>query len=317
MQYTGPLLHATNKQAQLDVKLAELAHAFANIPDPRRAQGRVYWLPSLLCLAVAAILCNSLSVLAIAQWIALQPPAIRAALGLPKDRTPNQSTLHRLFRRLQPEHLNRALADYFEQAVAGQRERAAQAVAVDGKARRGQLQFEPDNAATIHEVEAFCHDVGVVLLQLVLDNQHGEAELSAAPKLIAGLNWQGRVVTGDALYCQVSLCEQVVAAGGDYLVVVKGNQPQLLADLELLFGAPEMSSASAAKRLNFDYRASSTLDKGHGRSEQRRAIASTELTGYSRWPALAQVVQISRQWQRKGKTHQGTHYLVTSIRRLK
>ena len=80
-------------------------------------------------------------------------------------------------------------------------------MAVDGKARKGQLQFEADNACTIHDIEAFCHDIGVVLAQLALDNQGGEAELSGAPKLVSTINWQGRVLTGDALYCQVELCE--------------------------------------------------------------------------------------------------------------
>src|SRR5207245_1631684 len=99
----------------------------------------------------------------------------------------------------------------------------------------------------------FCHDIGVVLAQLALDNQGGEAELSGAPKLLDCISWQGRILTGDALYCQVSLCEAVLADGGDYLVVVKGNQPELLGELELLFESPEMQSAEQAKLAQFDY----------------------------------------------------------------
>jgi predicted transposase YbfD/YdcC len=186
-------------------------------------------------------------------------------------------------------------------------------VAVDGKARKGQLQFEADNACTIHDIEAFCHELGVVLAQLALDNQHGEAELSGAPKLVNSISWQGRVLTGDALYCQVELCEAVVRDGGDYLVVVRGNQPQLLEELEVLFAAPEMQSEGQARVAHFDYRAASTIDKGHGRIEERVAIASSELAGYSRWPDLAQVVQLKRTWEHKGVTKSATRYLVTSL----
>jgi predicted transposase YbfD/YdcC len=180
-----------------------------------------------------------------------------------------------------------ALTDYFEQEsrrlVRKRGEQAvAQAVAVDGKARKGQLQFEPDNACTIHDIEAFCHDIGVVLAQLALDNQGGEAELSGAPQLLNCISWQGRILTGDALYCQVGLCEAVLADGGDYLLVVKGNQGELLGDLEVLFEAPQMQSASQAKLAQFDYRAGSTINKGHGRIEERRGIASGELASYSR-----------------------------------
>lgn len=52
-----------------------------------------------------------------------------------------------------------------------------------------------------------------------------------APRLIGSINWQGRIMRGDALYCQRELCEVVLADGGDYLVVVKGNQPELFRDL--------------------------------------------------------------------------------------
>ncbi|HEY7416435.1 MAG TPA: ISAs1 family transposase [Ktedonobacteraceae bacterium] len=322
MQYTASKAGECTcncQQKQFNIEFSDLFQAFASVSDPRRAQGRVYWLPSLLCLAVGAILCNCLSVLAIAEWAAGLSPQLRQALGLPTDRSPDQSTLHRLFRRLDPPQLSRALADYFEQEQASHkhlnrtRRRAEQAVAVDGKARKGQLHFETDNACTIHDIEAFCHEMGVVLAQLALDNQGGEAELTGAPKLVSTINWQGRILTGDALYCQVELCQTVLADGGDYLVVVRGNQPQLLEELEVLFGSPEMQSEGQARIAHFDYRRASTIDKGHGRIEERVAIASTDLIGYSRWPGLAQVVQLTRTWEHKGVTKSATRYLVTSL----
>jgi len=56
-----------------------------------------------------------------------------------------------------------------------------------------------------------------------------DVELLSAPRLLEELPLKGAVVTGDALYCQRALCQQIVAAGGDYVVIVKGNQPRLLA----------------------------------------------------------------------------------------
>ncbi|MGC4107262.1 MAG: hypothetical protein QM753_13145 [Thermomicrobiales bacterium] len=41
------------------------------------------------------------------------------------------------------------------------------------------------------------------------------------------LDWHGRVLTGEALFCQRTLCQQVHEAGGDYVVVVKENQHTL------------------------------------------------------------------------------------------
>ena len=46
---------------------------------------------------------------------------------------------------------------------------------------------------------------------------------------------QGRLVSGDAMFCQREICQQIVASGGDYLFVVKDNQPELKAAIEAEF----------------------------------------------------------------------------------
>jgi len=68
-------------------------------------------------------------------------------------------------------------------------------------------------------------------VEIVADAEKAQAELTVAPRLIAHLDWHGRVLTGDALFCQRDLCAQVGDAGGDYLVIVKENQPQLSRDI--------------------------------------------------------------------------------------
>src|SRR3990172_1149993 len=82
-----------------------LPAVFATIPDPRCHQGRRFRLAAVLALAVAAILSNHLSVLAIAEWGKSQSPDLLAQLGFPDGVTPHQSTLQRLLRRLDPYQL--------------------------------------------------------------------------------------------------------------------------------------------------------------------------------------------------------------------
>lgn len=38
---------------------------------------------------------------------------------------------------------------------------------------------------------------------------------------------EGKVITADALHCQKETAALIVERGGDYLLQVKGNQPQL------------------------------------------------------------------------------------------
>jgi len=80
-----------------------LAEALAQIPDPRRSHLRVHGLVALLQMAVAAMLCGSRSLYAIAQWGQERredDPALLVDLGLKPGRSPSVATLHRVFRRL-------------------------------------------------------------------------------------------------------------------------------------------------------------------------------------------------------------------------
>lgn len=313
MQYTrcaSATLAMPDAPGQLTVLPSTLLASFASIPDPRRRQGTRFALAAILALAVAAILSNHLSVLAIAEWGASQSPDLLRQLGFPDATTPHQSTIQRLLCRLDPAHLSTALTHHFAATqLAGWRPRGSQGVAIDGKAQRGRLACDP-NAGTIHALSAFCHEQGIVLAQAPIEatGDKAQAELSVAPALIERLDWRGRVFTGDALFCQRNLCRQVVDAGGDYLLLVKENQPTLFEDIRLLFDPPLPTLPLT------DRREASTREHGHGRhNDVRHLVASTDLVGYSDWPALAQVFRLERTWQEGGQSHRVVQYGITSL----
>jgi predicted transposase YbfD/YdcC len=172
----------------------------------------------------------------------------------------------------------------------------------------------------VHALTAFCHDYGVVLAHephphagprpAAAPGAKHEAELSVAPALLARLDWRGRVLTGDALFCQRALCAQVLAGDGDYLLLVKDNQPQLRADIRLLFDPP----AGSRPLPLLDRREARTVERGHGRQDDtRHLVASTDLTGYLAWPGLAQVFRLERTWRERGRTKREVHYGITSL----
>ena len=66
---------------------------------------------------------------------------------------------------------------------------------------------------------------GGVLGQMRVDAKTNEHK--AALELLRGLALSGRIVTGDAMFCQRDLSRQVVEAGGHYLWKVGDNQPAL------------------------------------------------------------------------------------------
>jgi hypothetical protein len=156
----APTAMAVAPAAALPVTPGGLAAAFAAAPDPRRQASVDYPLPAILTLAVAAILSAHPSVLAIAEWGARQERDLLAWLGFPEGRTPCQSTVQRLFRKLDGHALAGALSAHFAPAVApAPAEPGAAGVAIDGKAQRGRLQYQT-GGSPVHALTAFCHEHG-------------------------------------------------------------------------------------------------------------------------------------------------------------
>jgi len=131
---------------------------------------------------------------------------------------------------------------------------------------------------------------GVVLNQINVLSK--ENEISAAPRVLSGLEVKGKVVSGDAMFTQRDLSAQIVEAGGHYLWKVKDNQPRLRADIERLFGPEHVPPGSAVLRT--DFVSITTTRKVSGRLEKHTLTASSLLKATSDWPYLAQVCQLVR-----------------------
>lgn len=230
--------------------------------------------------------------------------------------TPHQSTIQRLFRRVNAEEVETAFRHMVLQIVKSTQEKRGDcAVAIDGKAQRGRLKFEEQHGYPVHAVSLVDHQTGIVLSQGHVEKTDGapkgeptevattsqlteeqeqeqhedkkqKSELAVASRLIGHIDWKGKVLTGDALYCQRCLCYALRCAGGDYLFLVKGNQPQLFEDLRVLFApvAPAKRAGEGVLRLPEQH--AQTTEKGHGRVDSRSIRVSCELKGYSDWPGL-------------------------------
>ena len=209
-----------------------LGEALAAIPEHRRAHRRVHDLVPLLQFSVAAMLCGARSLYAMAQWgreRRQDQPDLLRALGLAPGRSPSVATLHRVFTRLDVAAFERAVGTWLAQTGVG----AVDPVAIDGKTLRG---IHGEQVPGVHLVSVYSVGAGAVLAQLAAPGK-GQ-ELAATQAALAAAPLAGRVVVGDALQTQRSVCEQIVAAGGDYLLPVKDNQPTLRADLATAFSPP-------------------------------------------------------------------------------
>src|SRR5207247_5599214 len=149
MKYTEAIQKCLKERGieQEDTRLQEWQKSFAHVKDPRRKQGQRFTLTSMLLLALAAILSNHVSELAIAEWGAGQSDEVKKALGFEKGVTPHQTTIQRLFRKMNAEELEAAFRGMFVHLFEqNQEERGTCAVAIDGKAQKGRLKFEEEKS---------------------------------------------------------------------------------------------------------------------------------------------------------------------------
>src|SRR2546426_6055305 len=281
-----------------------LVEVFAAIPDFRQSRGKRHALSAIFALACCAMLCGARSYSAIAEWGRNYGARIAHALGF-THATPCAATLHTIFRHVNRDELDAyvgAWADSVVESLPTTAETPAAAVALDGKTLRGSKK---QGAPGTHLLSALAHQVGVTLAQHAVDDKTNE--ITAVETLLHHLVLEGRIVTMDALLTQRHVAQTIVDKGGDYVMIVKENQPRLRADIELVFTLPPVGDRQETAR---------TIDIGHGRIEQRNITTSEALVGYIDWPGLAQVFELGRHvmFQNTGEERVEVVYGVTSLR---
>jgi len=201
---------------------------FRQVPDPRDPKGCRYPHTALLGAACAAILCGARSFEAIAQWARLQDPRLLQRLGFYR-RPPTAGAYRYLFVSLDAGAFEAALARWAAAAL-GAEAAALRPTALDGKTACGSAgPLRP----AVHLLALFDQPTGGVLRQAAVDGKTNEHK--AALGLLEGLVLDGRVVTGDAMFCHRDVAETILGRGGHYFFTVKDNQPALLADIAAAF----------------------------------------------------------------------------------
>lgn len=214
-----------------------LQDAFARIPDPRSPHGRRFPLVPILSLLTLAFLMGRTSVAAALQLGTDFGPALILALGFPRAVLPAPSTLSRFLRRLDADAVEAAIATWIQDRLPPD----IDLLSLDGKTVRGSREGEVPGQ---HLVAAYAPQVEAVVAQLRVDAKTNEHK--AALRLLGILPLQGKVVTGDAMFCQRDLAAAIVDAGGDYVFVVKDNQPGVALDIDAGFAFETAARSIAA-----------------------------------------------------------------------
>lgn len=201
-----------------------LLSILAEIPDPRGCQGCRHPLAAMLAATVCGILTGAKGCTAIAQWIGQQDIEFCHQLGFLRN-PPKTNCYRDLLLALPADALENAIRRWAG-SVIEDNSGELQAVAIDGKTLCKTMQ---PHGQSIHLLALLDHATGGVLAQADTGSTN---EHKAALKLLRSMILQGKLITGDAMFCQRDICRHITDSGGDYLLTVKDNQPSLLRTLK-------------------------------------------------------------------------------------
>lgn len=227
-----------NSKWNAEVPMPTLFEALATLPDPRSRHGLIHPLPAVMGLVALAMLMGRTSLRGIARFGRQYGAPLAHALGFRRGKTPAASSLSITLRRLDAEQIEAILSEW----ICGRIDPAAfEPISIDGKTLRGSRHGDVPGH---HLVAAYAPAVKAVLAQLRVDCKTNEHK--AALELLGILPVKGKVVLGDAMFCQRDLVQTVIEAGGDYVPVAKDNQPGLVIDIRAGFAFETAARSIAA-----------------------------------------------------------------------
>jgi len=180
-----------------------LLDVLADVPDPRRAEGKLYKLPHVLLFSILAIVAGCDSYRGIVTFIDVHRRRLNVAFGLNWRRAPSHTAIRYLLQGLDPAGVEAAFRRHAALLQAARSTPGQGSIALDGKTLRGSFDgFHDRTAAQV--LSAFATDTALVLAHI--DIAEKSNEIPAAQTLLAELGVaRGAIVTLDALHCQKNI----------------------------------------------------------------------------------------------------------------
>jgi hypothetical protein len=202
--------------------LASLAKVFAQVPERRKRRGIRHPLHGILCLTFLGMLGRIRKMEVLIRWAKVHWDQLREPLGFDRDQPPHPTTISRTLAKCDLVAFGEALLQWVQQFVPDE----PLAAAVDGKTS---CQGMDDEGHPLQLLTVMVHDLKIVLKEWSVRGEktnepnvfknHLEELCLIFPTL--------KLFTGDAIFTQRPLAEEIIDQGRDYLLQIKGNQPDI------------------------------------------------------------------------------------------
>ena len=271
---------------------------FKGIPDPRVERTKDHLLEDIIFITVAAVICGSDTWNDMESYGTANESWLREYLQLPNG-IPSHDTFNRVFCMIDSTEMERCFLNWVKEVVELTQ---GEVISIDGKTVRGAKKN--GSKSLVHMVSAWANTNGLVLAQVKTHEKSNE--ITAIPKLLDTLLLKGCVVTIDAMGCQKEIAKKIKDGEADYILAVKGNQPELhqaVQDTVLLEKPTDRWTET---------------DIGHGRIENRICTVYDHLSHLHRpkqWKGLQTLIHIraTREHKANGKKQTENRYYISSL----
>jgi len=195
-----------------------------------------------------------------------------------KSGIPSEWTFRRLFTILNPECIEFLLRNNAKEII--NKGKKVDQIAIDGKAIRGSKKGE---IACLQSISAWCHENSIVIAEEEVDKKSNE--IKAIPILLESLVIKGNTITIDAAGCQKEIVKKIREKGGEYVLGLKKNHPNLHKSvLELIAKEGELNESKLHD----------SFDDNHGRLVRRRYFGYdiSKLSEAADWKGAKSVIAV-------------------------
>ena len=288
-----------------EIKAASLFEGLKKIADPRREHQKFHSLYEILVIAICGVLSGAEHWTELEDYGEAKREWLATFLEL-KHGIPSHDTFRRVFILLDAVELKSVFVDWISAAVSLSQ---GTLVNIDGKNLRGSKEPLKGKKA-LNVVSAWVSEQSVVLGQIKCEEKSNE--ITAIPELLKILDLEGCVVTIDAMGCQTDIVKEIAEKEADYVISLKGNQGTLHQEVKQYLDWAEHHNFK-----DIAYETCRTLEKDHGRIEERRCWVTEDIEWLEQkeeWKNLKSVMMVEavREVLGKEKTTE-RRYFISSL----
>jgi len=286
---------------------------FSHIGDPREAHKIEHSLKEVLFMTVLAVIAGADDFNEIAKYCRMKEKWLSAFLEL-QGGIPSHGTFNRVLCMIGPNQFQQSFIDW----IAGGRtgcdsnddETGKDVISIDGKAVRRSRDTNNGKKA-IHMVSAFSSKFGLVLGQEKCYEKSNE--ITAIPALLTMLFVKGTIITIDAMGCQKKIAEKITKKEADYILAIKGNQPNLHKEVIDMF-----EKIKTPEFAHYKHQEETEIGKDHGRIETRECATIKNLDwlfDIHQWAGVKSIAKITAtiHHQASGKETVEQRYYISSL----